>query len=186
MAAIKFFRETALPAIPVADAVYFIANPATPDHLEVYVANSAGVVKRAPTTADITAQVNTAIAQAGNLSVVANIAARNALSPASPVLVLVRDATGDATVQAGAATYVYDFANTVWVKVNEFESLDINLDWAGITNKPTSTVAAIDAAVVASHTHLNKTQLDSIGQDANSNLTYGGNLPHAGWDSVGW
>jgi hypothetical protein len=98
----------------------------------------------------------------------------------------VRDATGDATVQAGAATYVYDFANTVWVKVNEFESMDINLDWAGITNKPTSTVAAIDAAVVASHTHLNKTQLDSIGQDANSNLTYGGNLPHAGWDSVGW
>lgn len=186
MAAIKFFRETALPAIPVADAVYFIANPATPDHLEVYVANSAGVVKRAPTQADITAQISTAIAQAGNLTVVADIAARDAMAPSSPVLVLVRNATGDATVQAGAATYVYDFANTVWVKVNEFESMDINLDWAGISNKPTSTVAAIDAAVLASHSHANKTQLDAIGQDGSGNLTYGGNLPHAGWDSVGW
>lgn len=186
MAAIKFFRETALPAIPVADAVYFIANPATPDHLEVYVSNSAGAVKRAPTQADIATQVNAAIAQAGNLSVVADITARNALTPSSPVLVLVRDATGDVSVQSGAATYVYDFANGIWVKVNEFESMDINLDWAGISNKPTSTVAAIDAAVLASHSHANKTQLDNIGQDVNGNLTYAGSLPHAGWDTVGW
>jgi hypothetical protein len=186
MAAIKFFRETALPAVPLADAVYFIANPATPDHLEVYVSNTAGVVKRAPTQADITAQISTAIAQAGNLTVVADITARNALAPSSPVLVLVRNATGDATVASGAATYVYDFANTVWVKVNEFESMDVSLDWAAISNKPASTVAAIDAAVAATHTHANKTQLDNIAQDASGYLTYSGSLPHAGWDSVGW
>ena len=84
------------------------------------------------------------------------------------------DASADATVASGAATYVYDFGNTTWVKISEAESLDVVLDWSNIQNGPSSSPAAIDAAVADSHTHANKTQLDKIGENGDGNLTYDG------------
>ena len=46
--------------------------------------------------------------------------------------------------------------------------------------------AQIDAAVAATHTHANKSELDKIGQDANGNLTYDGALPATGYSTVNW
>jgi len=43
--------------------------------------------------------------------------------------------------------------------------------WANINDKPTSSVADIDAAVTAA-THANRTQLDKIGENASNKLTY--------------
>ncbi len=59
----------------------------------------------------------------------ANIAARDAIPvgerATAPVFVF--DATGDNTVNAGAAVYVWDTTNSVWIKVYEQESLDVSL-----------------------------------------------------------
>jgi hypothetical protein len=38
---------------------------------------------------------------------------------------MVADATGDATVAAGAALYFYNLATTTYVKVAEYESMDL-------------------------------------------------------------
>lgn len=61
--------------------------------------------------------------------------------------------------------------------LNNDGKLDVDItgtvDWANINNKPSSTVAAIDAAVTAA-THTNRTQLDKIGEDANGRPTYDG------------
>ncbi len=67
-------------------------------------------------------------------TVVIDIAARALLTPTSGQIVYVKDATGDSTVSNGGASYIYDGTN--WIKISEFESLDLVLDWANIQNKP--------------------------------------------------
>lgn len=59
-----------------------------------------------------------------SVNVVADITARDALSsPGTGDQAYVQDASGDATVAAGAALYVYDGG---WQKIAEFESLDVS------------------------------------------------------------
>ena len=94
--------------------------------------------------------------------VVADITARNALSPFKGLRVYVVNATGDATVASGGADYIHD--GSAWIKTGEAESMDVVVDWANLTNKPTSSVANIDASVTNSHTHSNKTLLDTYTQ----------------------
>lgn len=55
----------------------------------------------------------------------ATIAARDALEPTNSIFALVGDASGDATVDAGSALYFYNSATDVWVKVAEYESMDV-------------------------------------------------------------
>ena len=63
------------------------------------------------------------------------------------------DASADSTVASGAAYYLVQSITTgenptpTWVKVAEAESMDVTVSWADIANKPSSTVAEIDAAV---------------------------------------
>ena len=96
------------------------------------------------------------------------------------------DASADATVTSGAATYIYNSSTSAWLKIAEHESMDVTIDWTDIQNRPASSVADIDDAVTKRHTHANKTELDKIGQDANGKLTYNGALPVIAWNSVGW
>lgn len=116
--------------------------------------------------------------------VVADIQARDALDPATlyeSLFVYVLDATSDPDVVSGAALYIYAEDHNApgtykWFKVAETESLDVQLQWADILGKPTSSVADIDDAVAKRHTHSNKTELDLISEDGTSgNLTYNGN-----------
>jgi hypothetical protein len=173
----------------VAYSIYFIAPAARPELVEIYVTDSAGVAKRVINKADIEALIATAVASATELLIVADIPARDALTLTGTRYVYVKDATGDTSVASGGATYLYDPSapsGSRWIKVSEAESLDVQLTWAAIEGKPNSTPAQIDAAVAAAHNHANKTQLDKIGEDADGNLTYAGNLPSTGWNSTGW
>lgn len=65
----------------------------------------------------------------------ADIAARDALELTKNSFVLVSDATGDATVDAGAALYFYNVANDTWLKIAEYESLDIVIPNKAILEK---------------------------------------------------
>jgi hypothetical protein len=187
--ALKIFRETALPSTLVAYAIYMIAPAARPDYVEIYVTDSTGAAKRVINKADIEALIAAAVANATELLIVADIAARDALTLTSTRYVFVKDASDDTTVDSGGATYLYDpnaSAGARWIKTSESETMDVQITWAAMQGKPTSSPTAIDAAVSASHSHSNKTELDKVGQDAAGNLTYSGSLPHAGWDTTGW
>lgn len=187
MAAYKIFKETALPGTLEPHAIYLVGPAARPDFVEMYVTGAvATTVKRIIDAAHVQTMIDAAVSGAAGIEVVTNIAARNALTPASNLQVLVLDATGDGTVASGAATYVYRLSNTTWYKISEAESQDVVLAWANITGRPSSSPAAIDAAVGNAHTHVNKTQLDKVSEDGGGNLTYNGVLPSTGWNSEAW
>lgn len=186
MSVLKQFKVTALPSTLENNSIYYVTS-AVVGYVEVYVTSSTGTARRVPRVEDIDAKIATAVQGLAEIAVYADISDRNtnALNNQHKY-VLVRDATGDNTVTSGSATYLYDTANTAWVKVSESESIDVVLSWANITGKPTSTPASIDSAVANSHTHNNKTQLDLIGQDANGNITYNSAPVKISWDSEAW
>lgn len=174
MATFQVFKETALPGTLVPNAIYLV-TAANADHVEMYVADNAGTAqRRIPTEADINTLINATVSGLSAIEVVADITARDALTLTQNTQVLVIDASADPTVTSGAATYIWDQANTAFVKISEFESLDAVLDWNNIINGPSSSAAAIDAAVAASHTHANITELNKIDEDVNGYMTYDG------------
>jgi hypothetical protein len=184
-------KLTAVPSLPCApNAVFFVAPTSKPNYVEIYVSNSAGTaLKRLLTDADIQALIDASISGlAGEMPIVTDIAARNALSPTKNTQVLVLDATGDSTVASGAATYLYRVSTTSWIKLSEAESLDLILQWANIQGKPTSSPSAIDTAVGNSHVHnSNLTQLNKIGENADALFTYNNALPKIGWEgTIAW
>ena len=180
-------KLTAVPTLPCdPNAVFFVAPTGKPNYIEVYVSNNAGTaLRRLLTDTDIQGLIDTSIAGISEeMPIVADITARNALTLTKNTQVLVLDATGDATVASGAATYLYRVSTTSWIKLNEAESIDLVLQWANIQGKPTATASAIDAAVTNSHTHANKTQLDKIGENASGLLTYNNSLPKIAWEGT--
>lgn len=185
MAKYNISKETALPGTLQPNTIYYVSTGA--DKVEIYVTGtSASTVRRVLNETDIQALINASISGLSGLQIVPDIPARDALNPSTNVQVLVEDASSDATVTSGAATYVYDFSNTTWIKIAEHESQDLVLDWANIQNRPSSTASQIDAAVTNSHTHSNKTQLDQLGQDGDGELTYNGSKVATEWTNIGW
>lgn len=185
MATFKVFKETALPATLQAHAMYLIAPTGSTEYVELYVTDSVGKARRHFNEADVRSLVTEFMQGVGHLAVVNTIAERDAIQnplPGSEVIVL--DATGDNTVTSGGARYLRQGTN--WVKTAETESMDLVLRWENVVGKPKSSVAAIDEAVAAKHTHTNKSQLDKIGEDSDGNVTYGGKPVKTAWDSVGW
>lgn len=167
-------KTTAVPTVPTTpNTVFYVAPTATPNYVEIYISNSAGdALKRVINQSDVQAMINASISNVSKYQVVDDIAARDALSDKTS-LVYVKDATGDNTIISGGATYIYDSVTSVWVKTSETESMDLVFSWASLQDKPTSSVASIDAAVLNSHTHANKTQLDNI-SELNGLLSYKG------------
>lgn len=85
----------------------------------------------------------------------------------------VLDASDDPTVSSGAALYGWD--GTQWLKLAEAESIDIECNWDYIVGKPTSSVAAIDAAVSTAHSHtFDESVLNGLSEDAEGGLEYKG------------
>jgi hypothetical protein len=165
-----------------------VAPTAKPNYVEMYVTNAdATVTKRVITSDDIQAMIDASIASAGDrVTIVNTISDRNALTTYNGLYVLVIDATGDNTVTSGSASYVWRAATSSWIKLTEYESLDLQLTWNNLTGKPSSTPAQIDSAVTNSHTHANMTQLGKVNEDANGDFTYGGNPPRARLETAGW
>lgn len=190
MPSYKVFKETALPAQLEPSSIYFVTSGVNADYLEIYVSDMTGsAARRVLRQQDVESMITAAVAGAGasNTFFADDIAARNALTPKTNAMIVhVVNATADATVASGGATYMYRAANSSWVKISEFESLDVALSWSSIQGRPQRTASQIEAAVDATHSHANRTQLDKISQDGDGNLTYGGNLPATGWSSVNW
>jgi hypothetical protein len=152
MSKIKFYKETALPGSPVANALYLITKTINGvAAAEFYVTNStggAGSARHVSTQALVEAIIgiqkgaNSGLASLDSggkvpisqlpsgigidFEVVADIGDRDALSPTKNILCLVLDATGDGTVSSGSALYAYEFAAATWHKVSEYESLDLS------------------------------------------------------------
>ena len=171
---IKFSKVNTLPGTFEGSTIYIVKDSDV-SFAEMYISNSSGsAVRRLPTRTDIDTAINSAVAAASNVKVVADIAARNALAPSIVTIALVIDATGDASVTSGTATYVYDVNNSTWVKISEFESMDFIVQWANISGRPSSSTSAIDDAVTKKHSHANLTVLDGL-SDASGDLKYNGN-----------
>lgn len=181
---ITHHRYTAIPPQWVNDSINYIA--VSPGIMEVYVVDSAGAVRRIFNEADVQILIDSAIAAAGGVSEVADIAARDALTPSGVVQVYVTDAAADATVDSGGAFYLYRPNSQTWIKTGEDESLDLVLNYDTLQGRPSSSAAAIDLAVGASHSHANLTQLNQIGQDADGCLTYDGDPVGPNWATEEW
>lgn len=187
MSVYKIYKETTLPGTLTPNSIYLVAPAGSPNYVEMYVTGtSESTVKRIINETDIQAMIDASLSSISEIEIVADIAARDALNPDRNLVVLVTDASADATVDSGAATYVYNNGSDTWTKIAEYESMDIAIDWSDIQNGPSSTPAQIDSAVANSHTHTNKTEIDKIGEDGDGYLTYDGELPHIAWDSTNW
>jgi len=191
--ALRIFRETVLPSAQNLEpySIYLIAPQGTDDYVEMYVTNatiggSPPYARRIINQSDIETLIDEKLADAKELIIVADIAARDALTPTFSQFVFVIDATDDATVSSGGATYLYNTDTEAWIKISEAESLDVTINWSDIQGGPESSPAEIDEAVSLAHTHANKTELDKIGEDDDENLTYNGHLPLTGWSSTTW
>lgn len=88
--------------------------------------------------------------------------------------VYVLDASDDETVEKGGADYLYMTDNT-WLKLSEWESMDVVCDWDYIKNKPESTPEQIDLSVAKQHTHNNIETLAALSEDSEKNLLFKGN-----------
>jgi hypothetical protein len=186
--ALNFYKVTALPGTLEANAVYAVSVAGNASLVELFVVNSAGTAARhVLNESDVAAMIAAATTGGNQLTIVNNIAARDALLPLSAAKwVYVIDATGDATVTAGGATYLYNPGTTSWVKASESESMDLVLSWANLTGKPASAVADIDDAVTKRHTHANAAELAKIGEDGGGSMTYNGTPVGANWANAAW
>ena len=191
-------KVSALPAVASrqANTMYLVGNTANADSLEIHMTSSDGLTTlHVPTKTEISAMIGGQISSFNNIRVVATYADMAALVAENrSMVVMVLDATGDATVTVGGAAYVLQATGTVeapaatYYKIYEFESLNENfvLNWSAIVGKPTSSAAAIDDAVAKAHSHANVALLDGLATNGNGDLTLNGVtvgtvLINAGW-----
>lgn len=188
MALVKFNKVTALPSTLDANTFYFVENGT---FAESYITDNEGAARSVGNSAMINSLVADALAgwsgSASALSIVADIAARDALILTLDVnaMILVIDATGDATVTAGSALYAYSASATQVYKIAEYESMDVVLQWSAIQGGPSSAPAHIDEAVTFRHSHANKATLDDLGEDAEG-LTFKGQGVSSRWATNNW
>jgi hypothetical protein len=183
-------RVTALPGTPDPSTMYIVRSAAA-GLVDIYFTSNDGLdVRHVISKAEIQSLINQSVVNAtGSLTdvkIVADMAARNSLSLAANGLAMVLDATADATVNAGAALYLYNVTDFTWTKVSEYESLDVQLLWSSIQGKPTATPAQLDDAVTKAHEHTNKSNLDKISEDGTGNLLYNGSPPLAPLTTADW
>jgi len=109
-------------------AIYFELNGAgTGFNLYNTPANGVPIKSDSVNTADVQTLIDTSLADFDSDVIVADIAARDALSLTRNATVHVVDASADSTVASGAATYLYNETADTFTKVSEFESLDVPL-----------------------------------------------------------
>ena len=179
-------------AVPVSsewlpNTIYYVKDLNDATLTNVYITNSDGTaIRHVINKAEIQVMIDSSLANFNQTVIVADITERNALVLTKNTPVWVLDATGDTTVASGAALYLFNVANSTFIKLSEAESMDVTLNWASIQNKPTSAVADIDDAVARKHSHSNKATLDLLTQDAQGYLLVNGAPPVIAWDTVAW
>ena len=149
---LKIVRVNSLPGTLEPETIYLTAMGPSEVRVTV-VGNTAqdvrSTVTRSEIAGDINASgavfINSAVAQSKTYTdeTVANaiagldssaapyyvdtVAERNALALDSNAFVVVGDATGDATVASGSALYFYNASTTSFMKLAEYESMDISI-----------------------------------------------------------
>lgn len=179
MASILFEKRASLPTTLNPNTIYLIPSQVDSSYLDIYVSDSTGTTAKKIVNKDDIDNIVNQLTSALALLIVNDITERNNLTLTKNRLVLVVDASADPTVNSGSALYAWKNDTSEWIKISEYESLDVTLDWNSIQGIPTSTPAQIDQAVANSHTHANKAQLDKISEDANGEFLYNGNYPLA-------
>lgn len=174
---VLFEKVLALPETLVPGTLYAVQSQLDSNYIDLYISTNDGLgVKKIWGIDDTTNAISAAFDNTNltNITIVETIEERNSLAPIKPIFVLVKDATSDQTVTSGAASYVYDPNIFEWIKLSEFESLDIDFNWDFIKNKPNSLVSEIDDAVSKKHSHQNQELLNSFSEDNNLNLLFKG------------
>lgn len=187
MNTLRIYKVSALPENLSPNAIYVVNPPQRPDYVEVYITSkdTNPSVKRIPNEQDILNLINNQLAEFNTIHVVNNIQQRNNLNPTRNIVVLVVDASGDPTVSSGSATYVYNTTTQQWIKISEWESMDLSFTWSGIDGRPQSSPQDIDDAVAKRHTHSNMNILNKLSEDNNGNLLYD-NKYIMRWEVVEW
>jgi hypothetical protein len=171
MSVMSFFKVETLPETLVANAIYFVPDIGS-TFVNIFVTDSSGQSMRST----VSTHAIRSIAQVSTTNtVVKSVATFSGLSELDPLytkIAFVIDASGDSTVKSGAATYIFNTTINSWVKVAEFESMDVSLVWANILDKPNSTPTQIDNSVLYSHHHANKNIIDRFDLAADGTPTY--------------
>lgn len=120
-------RVNALPTPVVPNTIYLVPQSATELKI-VTVGNTAADIRTSFVKDDVQNLISQAIGAldlSNSAQYAATIAARDALTLTKNSFVLVADATDDVTVKAGAAMYFYNVSDDSWLKIAEYESLDV-------------------------------------------------------------
>ena len=177
-------RVLALPEILTPSTMYIVKSIDS-GLVEIYFTSADALeIRHVINKSEVQALINDAVSGFSGTLIVNTIAERDALTLSANTMVLVLDATGDVTVTAGAATYLFNTVASTWHKIAEFESLDLVLTWSVIQNGPISSPGQIDAAVGQSHTHSNLGFLDKVAEDGNGEFVYNGSLIGANVSSL--
>ena len=153
--------------------VYFLRSE-TGGLVDIYLTDKTGTeLRHIFGLADAEALIQDSIRSLAGLLVVDNIAERDELDLDRNTQILVLDATGDPSVSSGAANYLYRAETQEFIKISEFESMDVTLTWSNIQGRPTSAPEEIDQAVDATHSHENGDVLSKFSEKDGS-LTYNG------------
>ena len=169
-------RVLALPEV-LAPSTMYIVKSIDSGLVEIYFTSADALeVRHVINKSEVQSLINDAVSGFSGTLIVNTIAERDALVLSANTMVLVLDATGDGSVAAGAATYLFNMAATIWHKIAEFESLDLVLTWSMVQDGPVSSPGQIDTAVGQSHTHSNLGFLDKVAEDGNGDFVYNGAL----------
>ena len=181
---VKFFKVSTLPGSLQSDSWYLVSNG---NYAETYVTDNAGIAKMVGNSTMINNLISAQLSGLSQTYIVADIAARDTLVTTlnKNAVIQVVDATGDVSVISGGATYLWDDANSVSIKISEFESMDVALNWSSIIGRPASTPGAIDAAVTNSHTHSNKASVLDLLTESGGVLFFNG-VEVKNWNTINW
>ena len=145
-ATVSHAKVISLPGTAVSGRIYFLKDGAE-TYGDLYVGSTGGTLVPFINEQRIIDVINTQGGAASEILIADDIAARDALVIPRNSIVVVIDASADPTVTSGAAQYLYRSVQDDFIKLGEFESLDVVIDWSDIQNRPSSSVVQIDDAV---------------------------------------
>jgi hypothetical protein len=149
----NYFRVNAMPKEPVASSIYAVKGVNATEANLYLVGTNPTDVRHLITAQEVDSKIADANKANAEMITAADIAERDKMELTQNQLVLVLDASADATVAKGKAVYFFTFADKTWTKIYEFEGMDVVLQWADIQNKPKSKIEDIDLAAERAVAH---------------------------------
>lgn len=146
MNVVKHARVTSLPGTAVSGTIYYLLQQGE-SYGDIYVGDNSQALVPLITEQRIIDAIAAQGGAAGEIEIAADITTRDALTLTRNTIVVVIDASADPTVTSGSAQYLYRSVNDDFIKLSEFESLDLTISWGDISGRPSASPANIDNAV---------------------------------------